>query len=57
MLWGVRIELVEDIKAFQLKIMEKQNSINVMQETQDFLFGLKACPENEQSDLDRKSVV
>ena len=51
LLSGEERKLKEDIKAFQLKILEKQNSLNVVQETQDFLLGLKACPENEQSDF------
>lgn len=57
LLSGEEKKLKEDIKAVQLKILERQNSINVVQETQDFLLGLKACPENEQSDYSIKKFM
>lgn len=57
LLSGEEKKLKEDIKAVQLKILERKNSINVVQETQDFLLGLKACPENEQSDYSIKRFM
>jgi len=50
---SLRIEekrLRSEIKLMHMKILEKQNSLNVMKETQDFLDGLRNSSKTEQSD-------
>jgi len=43
-------KLRQDVKAIQLKILEKRNSINLVKATQDFLLRLRSNPNNEQMD-------
>lgn len=44
-------KLKPDIKAVQLKIFDKRNSINLTSATQDFLLHLRKTPDNEQMDF------
>ncbi|MBU4311122.1 MAG: recombinase family protein [Candidatus Omnitrophica bacterium] len=43
-------KLRQDVKAIQLKILEKRNSINLVKATQDFLLRLRSNPNSEQMD-------
>ena len=44
-------KLKQDIKAVQLKILDKRNSINLTRATQDFLLHLRKTSDNEQMDF------
>ncbi len=43
-------KLKQDVKAIQLKILEKRNAVNLVKATQDFLIRLRSNPNNEQMD-------
>ena len=43
-------KLRQDVKAIQLKILEKRNSINLVKATQDFLLKLRSNPNTQQMD-------
>ncbi len=45
-------KLKQDIKAIQLKILDKRNSVNLVKATQDFLLRLRSTPENDNHQLD-----
>ncbi len=50
-------KLRNDIKAIQLNILDKRNSINLTKETQNFLLRLKSTRQNEQSDYAIKTFM
>ncbi|MDP8299985.1 MAG: hypothetical protein P9L88_08820, partial [Candidatus Tantalella remota] len=43
-------KLRQDIKAIQLKILEKRNEVNLVKATQDFLLKLRSNPNTQQMD-------
>ncbi|MGB2961807.1 MAG: recombinase zinc beta ribbon domain-containing protein, partial [Candidatus Omnitrophota bacterium] len=43
-------KLKQDIKAIQLKILDKRNSVNLVKATQDFLLRLRNTPDDHQLD-------
>ena len=43
-------KLRRDVKAIQLRILEKRNAVNLVKATQDFLLRLRSNPNNEQMD-------
>ena len=43
-------KLKQDIKAIQLKILDKRNSVNLVKATQDFLLRLRSTPDDRQLD-------
>ncbi|MBF0480030.1 MAG: hypothetical protein HQL26_11165 [Candidatus Omnitrophica bacterium] len=46
-----------DIKAIQIKILDKRNSINVVQEAQDFLIKLKKASTDEERNYAMKTFM
>jgi site-specific DNA recombinase len=45
-------KLKQDIKAIQLKILDKRNSVNLVKATQDFLLRLRNTPDNQNQQMD-----
>jgi hypothetical protein len=45
-------KLKQDIKAIQLKILDKRNSVNLVKATQDFLLKLRNTPDNQNQQMD-----
>ncbi len=45
-------KLKQDIKAVQLKILDKRNSVNLVKATQDFLLRLRNTPDNNNLQMD-----
>ena len=50
-------KLRQDVKAIQLKILEKRNAVNLVKATQDFLLRLRSNPNNEQMDYLMKTFM
>ncbi|MBU1999142.1 MAG: recombinase zinc beta ribbon domain-containing protein, partial [Candidatus Omnitrophica bacterium] len=43
-------KLKQDVKAIQIKVLERRNSVNLVKATQDFLVRLRSNPKDEQKD-------
>lgn len=50
-------KLKQDVKAVQIKILEKRNAVNLVKATQDFLVRLRSNPKDEQKDYLVKSFM